>query len=228
MPQHIGNAGTKATAWVEHIILSPSPQIKKAKELEEFTEGLRSLIDPGESLDGSTRRLMEPFFGYDLERVRIHRGHRAEEASHRLGARAFTFRGHIFAPHQNLDASTSEGLGLLAHELTHAVQQTQPHRLPQGQWANQDTRSAPAARPGSHPGTEMVLLAPAKGAPLTANVQLREAQAQANEQLVAEGLADRKAKAPPQINPEEVANKVYRLMQYDLILERERVTKLGG
>ncbi len=228
MPQHIGNAGTKATAWVERIILSPGAHVKRARALEESTERLGSLFDTGESLDGSTRRLMEPFFGYDLEEVRIHRGHRAEEASQRLGARAFTFRGHIFAPHQNLDASTGEGLGLLAHELTHAIQQTRPHRLPQIQMATEDTISAPAAPPGSHPGPEMVLLAPARGAPLTANAQLREAQAQANEQIVAEGLADKKTSSPPQINPEEVANKVYRLMQYDLVLERERATKLGG
>ena len=226
MQQHIGD--TKATAWVEHIMLSFSLQVKRAKELEEFTERLRSLFDQGEPLDVTTRRRMEAFFGYGLEDVRIHRGQEAEEASRQLGARAFTFSGHIFGPRQNLDSSTTEGLGLLAHELTHVIQQTQPHRLPQAQAANQESASVPAAPSGGHSDVEMVLLAPQQNSPLTANSPQREVQAQANEQLVAEGFADNQEKLPPQINPEEVASKVYRLMQYNLVIERERATELGG
>jgi len=171
---------------------------------------------------------VEPFFGHDLEDVRIHHGYQAEETSRRLGVRAFTFKGHIFGPRQNLDASTTEGLGLLTHELTHVIQQTQPHRLPRGNFEGDFSQPVPAAPPGGHSATEMVLLAPPKSSPLTTNPQQREAQAQANEQLVAEGLADNEAKSPPQIDPEEVAGKVYHLMRNDLILERERATKLGG
>jgi hypothetical protein len=73
----------------------------------------------------------------------------------------------------------------------------------------------------------MVLLAPAGGVPLNPSLQQREAQAQASEQLVAEALGNRD-KPPPEISAEAVADKVYRLMQYDLRLERERRTKLGG
>ena len=235
MQQHIGS--TKATAWVKPIILSPGPQVKRAKKLEDFTERFHSRFEWGEPLDVTTRRLMEPFFGYDLEAVRIHRGHQAEEASRKLGARAFTFRGHIFGPRQTLATSTREGQGLLAHELTHVIQQTQPHRLPQGRLetdeaftlptANHATSSVKAAPPGSHTDTEMVLLAPQKSPAPTTSPQQREAQAQANEQLVANSL-NNKTKSSPQINLEEVANKVYRLIQHDLVLERERATKLGG
>ena len=234
MQQHIGS--TKATAWVKPIILSPSPQVKRAKELEDFTERFHSRFERGEPLDVTTRRLMEPFFGYDLEAVRIHRGHQAEEASRKLGARAFTFRGHIFGPRQTLATSTREGQGLLAHELTHVIQQTQPHRLSQGRLetdedftlptANQATSSVKAP-PESHPDAEMVWLAPPKSPAPTTSPQQREAQAQANEQLVADSL-DNKTESSPQINLEEVTNKVYRLIQHDLVLERERATKLGG
>jgi len=166
---------------------------------------------------------MEAFFGYDLGEVRIHHGHRAEEASRRLGARAFTFRGQVFGSKQNLDTSDTEGLGLLAHELIHVIQQTQPHQLPRGQMTDRNTSSAPAALPRSHSNTEMVLLAPARSTPVTTNLQLREAQAQASEQLMAKGLGS-KTKSPPQINHEEVTNKVYCLMQNDVRLERERAT----
>ena len=224
MPQHIGNAGTRATAWVEHIILSPSPQVRRAKELEEFMERLKSLSDPGEPLDVTTRRLMETFFGYKLEKVRIHRGQGAEEASRRLGARALTIRGHVFTPQQNLDTSNTEGLGLLAHELTHVIQQTQPHQLPQGQMADRDTSSVPSAPSEGHSKAEMVLLAPARSSPVTTNPQLREAQAQASEQLVAKASADNQPKSSPEIDCEAVADKVYCLMQNDVRLERERAT----
>jgi len=220
-------SGTKATAWVEHI-LSLSPQVKKAKELEDFAERLRSLFNVGEPLDVTTRGLMEAFFGHDLKDVRIHRRYQAEEASHRLGARAFTFKSQIFGSRQNLDSSRMEGLGLLAHELTHAIQQTQPHELPQGEMVNQDNSPVRVASAASHSDTEMVLLAPAKSSLLTVNLQLREAQAQSSERLVVEALSDNEPQSPVEINPEEVANEVYRLMRNDLVLERERAIKLGG
>ncbi|MBA7468480.1 hypothetical protein ES707_03731 [subsurface metagenome] len=234
MQQHIGS--TKATAWVKPIILSPSPQVKRAKELEDSTKRFHSRFERGEPLNVTTRRLMEPFFGYDLEAVRIHHGHQAEEASRKLDARAFTFRGHIFGPRQTLATSTREGQGLLAHELTHAIQQTQPHRLPQGRLETDEDFTPPTANqatssvttpPGSHSGTEMVLLSPSKSSAPTTSPQQGEAQAQANERLVADSW-DNKTEASPQINLEEVANKVYCLIQHDLVLERERATKLGG
>ena len=207
-------------------MLSLSPQVKRARELEEFTERLRSLFDLGEPLSVATRSLMEAFFGYDLGEACIHRGYQAEEASRQLGARAFTFKGHVFASHQNLDTSTREGMGLLAHELTHVIQQTQPHRLPQRQLADRESGSVLAASRG-HPDVEMVLLAPAKSSSVNINPQLGEGQAQVNEQLVAQALEGSNSKSP-KIDTEAVANKVYCLMQYDLVLERERATELGG
>ncbi len=210
-------SGTKTGAWVAHI-LSLSTRVKKARGLEPFTERLHSVSKVGEPLDVATRKRAEAFFGYNLEDVRIHYGHQAEEASRRLGARAFTFKGHILGSHQNLDASTREGLGLLAHELTHAIQQTQPHRRPQRQSANRE-ESTVSATP--------VLSASRQGPPTSASPQQEEAQAQASEQQVVEGLRN-ETESPPQVNPREVADKVYRLMQYDLVLERERATRLGG
>ncbi len=64
MPQQIRNAGTKATAWVEHIVLSPSRQVKRSKKLSEFTERLRFLCGPSAPLDVTGRERMEVFLGY--------------------------------------------------------------------------------------------------------------------------------------------------------------------
>lgn len=216
----IGN--NTALAWVERI-LALNPQVKRAKELEDFVERLHSLFNAGEPLNVTARRRTEAFFGYDLEAVRVHHGHEAEEVSRRLGARAFTFRGHIFGPRQNLDTSSEEGLGLLAHELTHAIQQIQPHQLPQRQRESRERSPVSAASPGSRSDVDKVLLASPQNPPLNISPQKAEAQAQASERLVTKVLKSQ-AKSPPQIDPAEVASRVYRLMEYDLKLERDRLS----
>lgn len=228
MPEHIGNAGTRAMAWVGRIMLSLTPQAERGTELEKFTERRRFLFDQGQPLDVSTRGQMETLLGYNLDTVRIHHGYQADEVSRRLGARAFTFKGQVFGSRQNLDTATTEGLGLLAHELTHVIQQTKPQRLPQYKLASRDPSPVPAALTRTHSCAGIVLPAPAENTPLTTNPEEREVKAQASEQLAAESLAEKRSESASRINVGGVADRVYRLMQHDLILERERATKLGG
>jgi hypothetical protein len=235
MPEYIG--ATKALAWAEEIIsfLAVSPQMMRAKETASFLERLGSILIPGEPLAGTTRSRMEAFFGYDLKDVRVHRGPAAEELSRRLDARAFTLGGHIFGSHEDLDVSTSEGRGLLAHELTHAIQQTRPRQLEPvrsdsagklyAETISHETKPELVAPSAVYP--EMVLSAPAQSSASATSPPEREAQAQANERLAAEGLTN-EAESPPRINAEEVADRVYQLMQSDLVLERERAGRLGG
>jgi len=78
---------------------------------------------PGRPLDLETRRLMEGRIGHDFSRVRIHADPQASESARAIGARAYTVGRHIaFAPGE-LAPSTSRGRQLLAHELTHTIQQ---------------------------------------------------------------------------------------------------------
>jgi Domain of unknown function (DUF4157) len=78
----------------------------------------------GRPLDAATRAFMEPRFGYDFSQVRVHTDARADAAAASLGAVAFTagsdiaFRSGEYAP------ETAGGRRLLAHELTHVVQQS--------------------------------------------------------------------------------------------------------
>ncbi len=78
----------------------------------------------GQPLDPATRQFMEERFGYDFGSVRIHRDARAAESARAVQAQAYTvghdvvFDGGSFAP------ETSAGRQLLAHELTHVVQQS--------------------------------------------------------------------------------------------------------
>ncbi|WP_431819295.1 DUF4157 domain-containing protein [Burkholderia sp. F1] len=74
----------------------------------------------GRPLDAATRAYMEPRFGHDFGRVRVHTDARATQAS---GAHALTTGEHIaFAPGRYAP-DTPAGRGLVAHELAHVVQQ---------------------------------------------------------------------------------------------------------
>ncbi|HEX6938800.1 MAG TPA: DUF4157 domain-containing protein [Longimicrobiales bacterium] len=89
-------------------------------------EWIRSGRGGGAPLDGAQRAFFEPRFGYDFRDVRIHTDAAAGAAALGLGARAFTFgRDIAFAPGE-YEPGTREGRKLLAHELTHVVQQV-PH-----------------------------------------------------------------------------------------------------
>lgn len=77
----------------------------------------------GATLPASTRAFMEPRFGHDFSQVRIHAGTEAAQLAHGLQARAFTVGRDIVFGKGALDYSSSTGKSLLAHELTHYVQQ---------------------------------------------------------------------------------------------------------
>src|SRR5262249_5849094 len=86
----------------------------------EVHDALRS---PGAPLDDDARDFFEPRFGHDFGRVRVHADARSAESAAAVGARAYTvgrdvvFGAGAYAP------ETEAGHGLLAHELTHVVQQ---------------------------------------------------------------------------------------------------------
>jgi uncharacterized protein DUF4157 len=77
----------------------------------------------GRPLDSLTRTRMEAAFGVDLSGVRAHTGPQAALLSRDLGARAFTTGQDIFFGHGEYDPGSTDGRELLAHELTHVVQQ---------------------------------------------------------------------------------------------------------
>jgi hypothetical protein len=81
------------------------------------------LRSPGQPLDPATRAFMEPRFGYDLSRVRVHADGEAARSARDLNARAYA-AGHaiVFGAGQ-FAPGTGEGRRLLAHELAHVVQQ---------------------------------------------------------------------------------------------------------
>jgi hypothetical protein len=81
------------------------------------------LRSPGQPLDAETRAFMELRFGHDFGNVRVHNDAKAAESAQVVDALAYTvgddavFGAHQYAP------QTNEGQRLLAHELTHVLQQ---------------------------------------------------------------------------------------------------------
>ena len=77
----------------------------------------------GQPLPEEVRGFMEPRFGADFSKVRVHHDAEAGALSNQLSARAFTHENHVFFSNGQYQPGTSEGRQLLAHELTHTVQQ---------------------------------------------------------------------------------------------------------
>jgi hypothetical protein len=77
----------------------------------------------GAALDRGTRGFMERGFGRDLGGVRIHTGREADRAANDLDARAFTVGQDVYFANGEYSPGTPSGRRLLAHELTHTVQQ---------------------------------------------------------------------------------------------------------
>jgi hypothetical protein len=81
------------------------------------------LSSPGRPLDPATRGFFEPRFGFDFSQVRVHTGKKAEESAAAVNAVAYTVGSNVVFGTGRYLPSTSEGKRLMAHELTHVVQQ---------------------------------------------------------------------------------------------------------
>lgn len=78
---------------------------------------------PGQPLDAATRAFMEPRFGHDFSRVRIHNDGKAAESARSVDALAYTVGDHVVFAKGQYSPNSQSGQRLLAHELTHVVQQ---------------------------------------------------------------------------------------------------------
>ncbi len=85
---------------------------------------LRALASPGRSLEPALRQDMEQRFGHDFSRVRVHTGALAEQSARDVMARAYTVGYDIVFGPGRFAPGTQEGRRLIAHELTHVVQQS--------------------------------------------------------------------------------------------------------
>lgn len=81
------------------------------------------LNSPGQPLDSATRSFMEPRFGHDFGRIRVHTDERAAQSAHAVNALAYTVGSNVVFGAGQYTPCTPAGQKLLAHELTHVIQQ---------------------------------------------------------------------------------------------------------
>ena len=95
------------------------------------TSALSGINGAGRPLSPASRAYFEPRFGVDLSRVRIHTGTQAHAANRALNAKAFTLGNDIVFSEGQYQPESSAGRHLLAHELTHTIQQDRgvPHQI---------------------------------------------------------------------------------------------------
>lgn len=83
----------------------------------------QTLASPGQALEPALRRQMEPRFGYDFSQVRVHLGDQAERSAHDVNAEAYAVGHDMVFGTGKYAPGTRAGQQLIAHELTHVVQQ---------------------------------------------------------------------------------------------------------
>jgi hypothetical protein len=91
--------------------------------MNEPKPGVEAPTGTGQNLDDRVKTEMESAFGESFADVRVHTGGEAQKMNEEMGARAVTCGRDIYFEAGEYNPATQEGKQLLAHELTHVVQQ---------------------------------------------------------------------------------------------------------
>ena len=103
---------------------------------------LRQSKGKGSALPKDTQAEMETPFGVDFSQVKIHNDSKSIEMNKDLGAQAFTHGKDVYFNQGKFSPTSKDGKKLLAHELTHVVQQNS-NELSKNQKANQTATNNP-------------------------------------------------------------------------------------
>jgi len=117
----------------EEILQTKEMQSNILEVTPDFESRIHALKGGGQPLPKSIRAFFEPRFGYDFSQVRVHTDSEGAKLAKTLSAKAFTVGQDIVFGAGQYSPQTSVGKKLLAHELTHVVQQTY---APQGTYYN--------------------------------------------------------------------------------------------
>lgn len=131
-----------------------------------FESSLASSKGSGSPLPSDTRQTMESRFGADFSGVRIHTGSGAENLSAGISAQAFTHGNDIYFNSGKFNPGSATGSHLLAHELTHTIQQG----------ASRPTAQAKAARAIQRKSVQRSLQRQEAGTQRNAAVEMAKAE----------------------------------------------------
>jgi predicted chitinase len=124
--QKLTGAPTLANTPTPHLVLQRAISDAHSVEKGEVFATARvneTLDSPAQSLDAATRAEMESRFGHDFGDVRVHANSRASDSARAVNASAYTVGKHVVFRAGQYHPETKAGKRLLAHELTHVVQQ---------------------------------------------------------------------------------------------------------
>jgi hypothetical protein len=108
----------------EEIVQTKEVSGQTPKATPELESRIQSFRGGGQSLPESARAFFEPRFGHDFSQVRVHTSAQAAKTAQAVNARAFTLGHKVVFATGGYAPGTVAGKRLLAHELTHVVQQT--------------------------------------------------------------------------------------------------------
>lgn len=120
---HEREADHIAEAAVQRLSLPTDPSAGEDTAQAPASAARIAELGPGRPLSQSLRSAFENAFSWDFSGVRVHTGDGAQAAAGRLGARAFTYARNLIFGDKVADPEAAEHRHLLAHELTHVVQQ---------------------------------------------------------------------------------------------------------
>jgi hypothetical protein len=103
--------------------LSRAPSSPATTGIEAPSVVEEALRSPGQPLDAATRAFFEPRFGHDFSDVRVRTGALAENSARGVNAHAYTVGHDIVFGAGRFAPQTREGQRLIAHELSHVIQQ---------------------------------------------------------------------------------------------------------
>jgi hypothetical protein len=104
---------------------------KQNQSANTVSANISALKAGGSPLSPTMRAFFEPRFGADFSQVRLHTDSSAANTARALDAKAFTVENNIAFSEGEFDPESSEGRKLVAHELTHTIQQGATNKLPE-------------------------------------------------------------------------------------------------
>jgi len=117
------------------------------------------LNSPGQPLDKAARDFFEPRFGHDFSKVRVHNDSRAQRSAQAVNALAYTVGEHLVFNSPKFVSSAASGQDLMAHELTHTIQQSsQPSYTGLQRQVDEDANDRDEEQGEAHDGDTPVIV----------------------------------------------------------------------
>lgn len=119
------DANKKQTGSMTHPLVQRHASAGSATGLAEAPPIVNEVLNsPGKPLDAHARSFLEPRFGHDFSKVRVHTDDRAVQSAQAVNALAYTVGDNVVFASGQYSPQTVAGRHILVHELMHVVQQT--------------------------------------------------------------------------------------------------------